>query len=93
MLLKYYLLILNILPLKINKLSKQFLIFLTGSLFVFSFSASSQIQKEFIPRFNDIVNGDVTMIANNMLSRTATMDYNDEDDNHDFIDNVYEQTT
>jgi len=65
------------------------LIIFFGLFFLLSFKISAQIQREFLPRFNDIVNGDVTMIANNMLSRTATTSYNGEDDNHDFIDNVY----
>ena len=67
---------------------QTFIVILIG-LFVTNFELSAQIQKEFSPRFNQMINGDFTMIANNILSRTATEDYNGENDNHSFIDNVY----
>lgn len=67
----------------------QVFIVIFFSLFASSLDVSAQIQKEFSPRFNELINGDFTMIANNMLSRTATEAYNGEDDNHTFFDNVY----
>ncbi|WP_198520111.1 gliding motility-associated C-terminal domain-containing protein [Lacinutrix sp. Bg11-31] len=73
----------NLIILHIKKLTLVTLMLLSLT------SVFSQVQQQFTPRFNQAVKGDFGMVANNMLSRTATGDYVGEAGNHDFTDNVY----
>ncbi|MFE8437242.1 hypothetical protein ABHQ61_11470, partial [Tenacibaculum sp. ZH3_bin.2] len=49
----------------------------------------AQIKKGFQPRFSEAVKGNVTLIANNVLSRNKTTSYIGSDGNHDFSNNVF----
>ncbi|MDD7885669.1 gliding motility-associated C-terminal domain-containing protein [Flavivirga sp. 57AJ16] len=51
--------------------------------------AQAQLKNSFDPRFNEAVNGDFAIIANNMISTTATGDYIGANDNNQFSNLVY----
>lgn len=67
---------------------KSLTFFLFIGLTILTGSASAQVQQTFTPRFSEAVNGDFTMIANNVLSQHATQNYNGSDDNH-YISSVF----
>ena len=46
------------------------------------YSAFAQVKAPFSPRFSDKINGDFTMIANNVVSEHATNDYTGGSDNN-----------
>ncbi|MDC1162584.1 hypothetical protein OAT18_04000, partial [Tenacibaculum sp.] len=51
---------------------------------LYSYTIQGQIKKNFTPRFSEGVKGNVTIIANNVVSQSEQGDYNLEGDNHDF---------
>ncbi|MGB5435859.1 MAG: Calx-beta domain-containing protein, partial [Maribacter sp.] len=57
--------------------------------FLLTTFVSAQVKKAFTPRYNETIKGDVTIIANNMLSAHKTNSFNATGDNQDSNNRVY----
>ncbi len=68
---------------------KNKLTYLVILLSLFVFVTHAQIQEPFSVRYSETLNGDFTIVANNMISRTPTGNYNGPANNQDFNNNVY----
>tara|TARA_R110002073_G_scaffold17446_4_gene65659 strand:- start:3759 stop:6644 length:2886 start_codon:yes stop_codon:yes gene_type:complete len=64
-------------------------IILLGFILIQSIDVDAQVLDPFTSRYTESIRGDITIIANNMISRNPISNYNGIDDNHDFSDNVY----
>ena len=64
-------------------------IILLGFILIQSIDVDAQVLDPFTSRYTESIRGDITIIANNMISRNPKSNYNGIDDNHDFSDNVY----
>ena len=69
--------------------SISFLIGLVLLMYTTTIIAQKVPEAPFKPRFSEAVNGNVTLIANNVLSRKKTTSYTGSDGNHDFSNNVF----
>ena len=58
-------------------------------LFLLTTLSSAQVMKEFTPRYDETVKGDVTIIANNMLNDHPTDDFSGNEDNQNSNNRVY----
>ncbi|MBT8290564.1 MAG: hypothetical protein KJO93_06980, partial [Muriicola sp.] len=70
--------------------TKQLTLWIVLGLLFLSFQEThAQVKKVFTPRYDETIKGDVTIIANNMLSADATLPFNGNADNQDSNDRVY----
>ncbi|WP_281979832.1 gliding motility-associated C-terminal domain-containing protein [Tenacibaculum mesophilum] len=67
----------------------SFILFFIVVFLVAGGKLEAQIKKGFQSRFSEAVKGNVTLIANNVLSRNKTTSYIGSDGNHDFSNNVF----
>ncbi len=63
--------------------------FFVAAFFLVSLGSYGQVKKVFAPRYDETIKGDVTIIANNMLSAHPTNNFNATGDNQDNNNRVY----
>ncbi|HIC30343.1 MAG TPA: hypothetical protein EYO76_00340, partial [Flavobacteriaceae bacterium] len=74
---------------KLNIIIKSLRALTTLAILIFATSGIAQVKKGFTLRYQSSINGDIIVVGNNTISRTATTNYNGENGNHDYSDNVY----